>query len=413
MDSLIYFFEISFFETSRLAYQTIEWWAPIILGIAAARTWVYYVRADYISKIKRVLLEVRIPHDTFKSPLAMEAALSGFHQVGREANWYKRYITGSTRPWFSLELVSIGGKIRFFIWAEESYKDIVQASLYAQYPTIEIYEAPDYTQHVPYGANPDWSLWGLEFELTKPDPYPIKTYVDYGLDKDPKEEFKVDPMTQMLEFLGSLKSDEQAWIQIVIRATKDTNIRAGGLFGVAQNWKKEGKDLIKELKEEAAREIGTKEEGEFSSFSPMTRGEIDIMNAIERSISKLGFDAGIRGIYLAKKDAFRPPNISGLIGSVKQFNSNSLNGFKPGSVITDFNYPWQDYKGIRLAEKKTQMYNAYVRRSYFYPPYKRKWFVLNQEELATIFHFPGRVAETPTLDRIESKKAEPPGNLPM
>ncbi len=35
------------------------------------------------------------------------------------------------------------------------------------------------------------------------------------------------------------------------------------------------------------------------------------------------------------------------------------------------------------------------------------------EELATIFHFPGKVATTPTLGRIPSKRAEPPSNLPI
>jgi hypothetical protein len=46
-------------------------------------------------------------------------------------------------------------------------------------------------------------------------------------------------------------------------------------------------------------------------------------------------------------------------------------------------------------------------------PYQRTPFVLNTEELATIYHFPGRVAETPTFGRIEAKKGEPPSNLPI
>jgi hypothetical protein len=39
--------------------------------------------------------------------------------------------------------------------------------------------------------------------------------------------------------------------------------------------------------------------------------------------------------------------------------------------------------------------------------------ILNTEELATIFHFPGQVAGTPTLERVPSKKAEAPSNLPI
>jgi len=28
-----------------------------------------------------------------------------------------------------------------------------------------------------------YQMMGFELELTKPDPYPIKTYIEYGLDK--------------------------------------------------------------------------------------------------------------------------------------------------------------------------------------------------------------------------------------
>ena len=135
------------------------------------------------------------------------------------------------------------------------------------------------------------------------------------------------------------------------------------------------------------------------------------MKAIERSIGKLGFDCGIRAIYLAKKDVFDGTNIAGLFGTVKQYNTNDLNGFKP-TKYTDFDYPWQDYKKYRLSIMKWKMFDAYRRRAWFFPPYERKPFVLNTEELATIYHFPGRVAETPTFERVESKKSEPPKNLP-
>ena len=45
---------------------------------------------------------------------------------------------------------------------------------------------------------------------------------------------------------------------------------------------------------------------------------------------------------------------------------------------------------------------------YKHPP----TYVLNTEELATIWHFPGQILKVPTLTRIESKEAAPPPNLP-
>ena len=59
--------------------------------------------------------------------------------------------------------------------------------MYSQYPGVEIYEVDDYTKPFYYDPN-KVSLWAAEFGLTEADPYPIKTYIDYGLDKDPKEE---------------------------------------------------------------------------------------------------------------------------------------------------------------------------------------------------------------------------------
>ena len=66
----------------------------------------------------------------------------------------------------------------------------------------------------------------------------------------------------------------------------------------------------------------------------------------------------------------------------------------------------------RRYKEKQYMLDAYKRRMYFYKPYKKHAFVLNTEELATIYHFPGGVSGTPTFTRIDSRKAEAPANLP-
>ncbi|MEK7555750.1 MAG: hypothetical protein AAB523_00510 [Patescibacteria group bacterium] len=412
MELIIDFFSRALGSVVLASYDTAPIWVPLVLGVIAARTWVYYVRANHLAQQKWVVLEIKIPRDTFKSPLAMEVVLSALHQTSGESNWYAKYILGKSRVWFSLELVSIEGKVRFFLLTRPFFRSVVQNNIYAQYPTIEIFEVADYTSHVPYGQEESlWSLWGLEFALTKEDPYPIKTYVDYGLDKDPKEEFKIDPMTPMLEMLGSIGKGNQMWIQILVRATKKDNKKAGGLFGKAADWKKDGEELVEKLRKEYSKQE-PKPGQTFAFDRTLTKGQQEEIAAIERSIAKPGFDCGIRGIYLAKGDTFDATNIPGMLGAFKQYNSNELNGFKPSNV-TGFDFPWEDFRGMRLSEKKATLFNAYVRRSYFHPPYKRKSFVLNSEELATIFHFPGSVAETPTFERIESKKVEPPANLPV
>jgi hypothetical protein len=39
-------------------------------------------------------------------------------------------------------------------------------------------------------------------------------------------------------------------------------------------------------------------------------------------------------------------------------------------------------------------------------------FILNTEELATLYHFPGEVAATPGIPRIDSVKGSAPANVP-
>jgi len=395
-----------------LIVSTAVVWVPIALLIVAWYTWRHYSLVKYISKQEWVLLEVRLPKEINKSPKAMEVILEAMNQ-GYEGTWYSRFWEGTVRTWFSLEVVSLEGRVHFFIRTISLFKNLVEATIYAQYPDLEIYEVPDYTYSIDYrGDNKDWKLWGMELKLDKPDPYPIKTYTDYGLDKDSlKEEFKVDPMASMIEFLGSLGPGEFCWTQIMIRSTKG-RLKAKG-FGLEKvTWKDEGKDLMKELKNAGQVEVG----GMFK-FADRTDVDNEVIKAIGKSIAKTGFDTGIRAIYVAKKENFKLSNQLAMGNTFSQYGTQNLNKFGKAHT-TGFEFPWQHWPGnlgLGFTEQdlKRRMFNAYRLRSYFYYPYPKRQFVLNTEELATVYHFPGGVVTTPTLGRIESAKSEPPANLPV
>lgn len=383
-----------FYEFSGVVINAWFLWLPAILAFFFLELWVRYVRIYFIGNLKWVSLEIRIPREIAKSPQAMELVLNVFQQT-KDGNFVEKYWQGWLRPWFSLEIVSIGGDIRFLIHTQEFFKPLVKQQIYAQYPDIEVIETDDYVKEF-FDKNDEreWNLYGAEFKLTAPDAYPIKTYVDYGLHNlATEEEQKTDPITSFLEFLGSIKEAEQVWFQILIRATKT-------------DWQNAGKELIDKIMK---RDVKPKE-GEFNfgslSISP---GERAVAEAIERDVAKLGFDVGIRAIYLAKREVFNKVNFASIIGTMKQYNSLNLNGFKPVNT-TGVDYFFVESREARL---KRRMIDAFRQRSYFYFPYVRKSFILNTEELATIFHLPGGVAKTPTLRRIEAKKSEPPTNLPI
>ncbi|PIR38362.1 MAG: hypothetical protein COV34_02020 [Candidatus Zambryskibacteria bacterium CG10_big_fil_rev_8_21_14_0_10_42_12] len=382
-------------------------WLPAMFIMGFWHIWVNFKRREFHFNQGFVLLEMRLPKDISKSPAAMEAVLNHFYQTAGEATFIDRYINGKTRAWFSLELVSIEGQVRFFIWSRKNLRNLIEAQLYAQYPSIEIHEVPDYA--LPVVSDPSTNtMWGCEFDLTKPDAYPIKTYIDYGLDRDPDEEFKIDPLASLTEYLGSIGRGEQIWIQIIIRAHKKERKKAGTWFGTV-DWTDDAKKEIEKLRKQSIIDS----EGEKSRVSVLTEGTKDTIAAIERSIGKTPFDCGIRGIYIADKDVFNPINITGLTGAFKSFSSQDHNGFKPARGLTGFDYPWQDYADIRKNKKKADLLDAYKRRSYFHLPAASPSFVLTNEEVATLYHFPGQSVATPTFTRIPSRKAEAPSNLPI
>ncbi|MBI5004689.1 MAG: hypothetical protein HZC04_00675 [Candidatus Lloydbacteria bacterium] len=394
------------------SFQTAPYWLTIVLGFAFWQMWLSYIHTRNIANLQWTMLEIKIPREISKSPLAMELVLNALYQKGSISNLLQKYVQGNLRPWFSLELVSLEGKVHFFIYTQKFFSKLIETQIYAQYPTVEVTSAEDYTTKIPYGhPGSDWQMWGGEFTLTKPDPYPIKTYVDYGLHKDPKEEFKIDPITPILEYLGSIGKGEQIWIQIMVRQAEERFKKPGTWFE-KRGWKDEAKDLTAKLLKEAAERTKKLTGADKPGPIIQTKADEEVISAIERSTSKFGFDCGIRGVYLAREGVFNSVNVPGLVGSLRQFNSEHLNGFKPART-TSLDYPWQDIKNLRLGRMKARMFDAYRRRSYFYPPYDRKPFILNSEELATMYHFPGKVAETPSFTRIESRRAEPPQDLPI
>ena len=389
-------------------------WLPVVLAIFFWRLWIWYIRAQYIANNDTVVLEVRIPRDIEKSPKAMEAVFDGLHIGIGETTFINRWIEGRVRAWFSFELASIGGRIHFYIWTPAFFKDIIEAQIYAQYPEVEIYEVEDYTSQITYDPKVH-DLWGCDFKKSEKDVLPIKTYVDYGLDKDPKEEYKIDPIAHLFEYLSTIKEGEQAWMQIIVRTNKDELRKKGSLFKKEKRWKAEAQKTVDEIREAARVEMQS-----LSDPSVTIRGEASLMpgdkekiEAIYRGQAKKAFDVGIRALHIGPRGSLRGINTVGLIGVFKQFGSENLNGISPTRWLAAFSYPWEDFRNIRKEMRKKKIVDAYKRRSWFHAPYETKWFAMTAEELATIYHFPSRAVAAPGLERIPATKAGAPPNLPF
>lgn len=387
---------------------------PLMLCYLLFHVYIDYNRTKYYNSLQWSLIEVVPSPDNVKSPAAMELFLLALYQTSGESTWIDRWVKGKVRTWFSLELVSLEGRIHFFIYCESKMQKYLESQIYAQYPGTEIKVAEDYAAKF---NTQDYEIMAAELQLTKPDPYPIKTYIDYQLDKEQEEEFKIDPITPVLEFMNTIPQDNYVCMQILVRAHKDEDPDTSKLFPSfskkIDNWKLTAKKEVETIKAKSF--IDVDEGGAKKKQNVQTDAQKRAIIALERSTTRYAFDTGIRLLNIGKKGSFS--NMYGLmLGMFKQYNSMDLNGFKP-RVGTTFDYPWQDPLGWKLKKMRAELLEAYQVRDYFWKSdYKgddRPFFVLNTEELATIYHFPGLVAQTPSITRVDSRKVTPPENLPI
>ncbi len=396
-------------------------WLPIVLVRFSVFRFIEANRLAWLANQEYVLLELLMPRDIRKSPLAMETVFTNLHISPGESTWYKRLILGAVRPWFSAEIVSLGGRVHFYIWTRAGYRRAVESFLYAQYPGLEITEAMDYSLLTDPSHAPN-RMWGCDYVKTKEDPIPIRTYAEFIDPGKPlaKPEETIDPLAQIIELLGSIGPKEQFWVQINFRVTKGEKYNGKkNEKGEVYTWEDEAGEIITRMRDSSVRKTKRVDPvsgavTEVEGFPNPSKGLQEGMFAIERNINKPGFDVGIRALYSAPEDAFDGSMVTFLIALWKPMSAEGLNGLKItrwDAIFSDF--PWEDKKGSHEAHINHQLVDAYRRRAYFHEPYKLGWSTMSSEELATLFHVPSASVTAPSLSRIQSSTSEAPANLPI
>lgn len=397
------------------------WWivVPLVLIKAIYALWLEYVKKKFLKKVEYTIFEIKIPRNIEKSFKSMEDIFAALHSIQiSKPNWKERVFQGKTQLWLSAEILGNGEGVSFYIRTPKEYKNLVESNLYAQYPDLEINEVDDYTSVFATSLpNKFWDLWGLDLMLIQPSPYPIQTYPYFESHKDEKI---IDPLASLFETVSKLNPDEKIWIQILFKPADDSCKKEGEsivakLIGKKEPVPRSYFDYILEFFYHLFRAPITPPEWWEESASPgspgsvqnLTPGEKEIIEAIQRKISKLLFDVTIRFVYIDRRDAFTRLNITSVMGFFRQFNTLHLNGFKPYKPsIPKAKWPFKEQKEFW---KKTVLFKNYLKRKFN----SSTKMVLNTEELATLFHFPVTVVEAPMLKRIEAKKGEPPINLPI
>jgi len=385
--------------------------------------WLNYVREEYRKTRRYMLLAIDIPKNNEQTPKAVEnvfSHLAGAHQKQtRVGKWWNGEINDS----FSFEIVSIGGYIQFIVHTRDVYRDLVEAVVYAQYPDAEITEVEDYTEKWKLTfPNEKYELFGTEIVLARNEVYPVITYTEF---EDSISQQVKDPMASLLEALSRINPGEEIWLQFVVTpADNDWGDRAKPVIDKIIGAKSKPKkniidylfdipniliDAINPVDGASSSSDGGKEEPNQLMY--LTDGEKETVKAIQHKTSKIGFHVKIRYIYIAEKDKYlKQRGLQGIYGAFKQFNSLGLNSFKPDASSITGGLLW--FKKPRIAKRQRNMLDSYKNRGQHLTP-GEYGYILNTEELASLWHFPVLEVKTPLLKKTESKKSEPPMSLPI
>jgi hypothetical protein len=328
---------------------------------------------------KYTLLEILVPKNNERGPLAAEnlyATLHGIYDIG-----------AGTQEHIALELISKDQTIKFFVYTPSHLKDFIEGQIYAQYPTVEISEAPDYTNSM--GEN--MVVAGSNIVLNKNEVFPIKTF----------ENFEVDPLSGITGVLSKISLGEQIWLQIVLRPVSDDWQKKGTSYIKAiRNGQSPNNNLSKSLIKGVGAFAGeviksATSSGESSAAKPtevkLSGPEEVALSGIETKVAKLGFEAKIRILSIAQNEETAKAKIVSVVSAFKQFNMTNLNGFSNTNILVN-----------------PALVEIYRSRSM-----DSKGYILNIQELASIYHLPSVTVVTPSISWAGSKKGEPPVNLPI
>lgn len=369
------------------------WIVFVLLAI-----WILYrlylneIQGQYLESIDYTLLEIKPPKENPTSFFQAEQVFIQINQLFDNFTFQEKYLEGKLVFRLSFEIISLGGKISYLVRVPTKQRDLVEAALYANYPSLEITEVQDYLENFHYSPDDSrYDLFGAEFVLVKSQVYPIRSYREFeGLTAPELSNVVVDPLSPLLETFTKISDQEFYGLQFILEPVMD------------ESWREEVEKEIESIKGE--RDMIQLDEVEKSGIT-----------ALKTKLSRPAFKTKIRLLHIGTAEKFNSDHKKLILSPFRIFSLPSSNGFKPTYG------PKKDYKISKTLEaayidwwvkrRKASLFKAYK--------YRSNWigeptYILNTEELATLFHFPITITGiSQPVEGLDSKKISPPANLPI
>ncbi len=319
-----------------------------------------------------------------------------FNAIGglRAQRGFKAWFLGRTDH-FSFEIVACNGEIYFYMAAPKNYSRYLEQQIHAHYPDAVIDKVEDYNIF-----KPKTEILAGYLKTRREFLFPIKTY----------QKMDTDPLNSLVNVMSKIDKEEGIAVQYVVRSAKAIwhkrilevvrAVNSGKSISEAigsntikkiLGWLGEIVELAKPTEKNSMQEPNNK-----NDLSPM---EQEMLKVMEEKNSKAGLDVNMRIVISAKNRGQAQIYYNNITNAFSQYNLPEYgNSFKPKMVSKTKSF----FSGERNIVK-----NFIFRRFS-----EKISFLLNTEELASVYHLPLPTTETPNIAWLSAKSFAAPENIP-
>ncbi len=326
----------------------------ILVAILVAFAYMLFQAFKHRNKEKYALdfvtLLIRVPKDNETKIDAAEQMFSGLYSLKNSGF----FTFMKPEHVFSLEIVALEEDIAFYLNCPQKIRDLVEKQIHGAYPNAEIKEVDEVNIFSKKGKVSFTSL-----KLKKGSFYPLKAYKD----------LPTDGLSLLTSALSKMGPGEGAVIQLLLQPED-------------ASWQKKGKSYVSAQKKREA-------DPEKATYGHDPKE----MESITQKAEKPGFRVSLRIVVSSREEYLADSHLSNIKGAFAQYTS-AYNSFTATKII------WL---------KHLFMIDFLYR---YMPILNKDTFVLNTEELATIFHLPNKTVETHHVRWLNAKNAPAPNQIP-
>ena len=358
----------------------------------------FFWRRLYINKkfFPHQVLLVRLPKETpddnkqgdsvqhLKEEIAKGETI--FSAIGglRAERGFSAWLKGRSDH-FSFEVVANQNRIAFYVVAPLTSVRYLEQQIHAHYPEAVIEEVGDYNAFSLKGE-----VVSAFLKTTKKFIFPLKTY----------QKMEIDPMNSIISVLSKLNKDESLAVQYVVRSARGS-------------WHAKVRRVVRKIHEKSSVAAGLRAMSIWALFTDFFGGfnlskkktsdqpvtpkrlsaiEEEMVKSIEEKNLKAGLDVNLRIVVCAKNREKANVYLENVVSAFTEYNNYSY-----GNTFS-------------RAHKKD---NDQLVADFIYRRFRSETsFLLNSEELASIFHLPLRSTETPNILWLMAKIAPAPSDIP-